>query len=678
MRNVRNWNVFYFAFYFACLAIAGCLTFSTIECTRVRAQPAKASAFSENVHVTARLIADTTAIQPGKPFKLGVELTMEPTWHTYYKISGDAGLPTKIEWKLPAGFTAGDLLWVKPEKFNDGGIVTYGYKDSTLIATQVTPAADLQGTDLKFSAQVKWLSCAEICTPGGTTVALSLPVDKPGGKAKPDNSEAFSKVGFSGSVDDLSTSAGSNHIPAAGGTDTGPGTGPGKGTDKGPSKGPDKGASTGESVLDGKFKVEGGGESQSLLGCIGLALVGGLILNAMPCVLPVIAIKVLSFFEQAGDEPARVRLLGLTFSAGIICSFLVLAAIVITLEQTGKSVGWGFLFQSPPFLIFMSSIVLLFSLSLFGMFYISAPGADKVDALANKEGYVGTFFKGVLATILSTPCTAPFLGTALGFAFAQPWYTVLLIFFTIGVGMSLPYLLLCVNPKWMKFMPKPGVWMEKFKESLGFALLATVAWLVSILGSELGLEGIVNTTYFLIAIAFATWTVSRFTNLSSTSERKMAFYAVAVVIVGIAFFSFVWTLPGIGSAPRQVKSHSSDSLIKWQRFTVQDLDKVISEHKTVLLDFTADWCLTCKYNEQTVLESAPVVEKIRALNVVPMQADFTNGDAQVTKLLNKFHRSGVPLYVIFPADKPTEPIVLPEVINQGMMLEKLDQAGPSK
>ncbi|CAN5411657.1 hypothetical protein BH10CYA1_BH10CYA1_01560 [soil metagenome] len=630
----------------------------------VTAQEAHATVSNEQPYVTAKLLVDTTAIQAGKPFKLGVELSMKSGWHTYYKESGDAGLPSKVTWKLPAGFTAGPMLWEKPSKFNDSGIVTYGYKDKTLIGAIITPPANFNSEKVEFKADVKWLSCAEICVPGGTTVSLSVPVDKSGSAATSTNADQFSKLGFEGSVNDLTldhSSKVSSAVP------------PEDGASK--PRAPDDGVS----ILDQKFTVEGSAEKpQSLLAYLALAFVGGMILNVMPCVLPVIAIKVLSFFEQARDEPARVRLMGLTFTAGIISSFMVLAGVVIALQATGRSVGWGFQFQYPGFLIAMSALVLLFAMSLFGLFYVSVPGQTKVDDLANKEGYSGTFFKGVLATILSTPCTAPFLGTALGFAFAQPWWTVALIFFTIGLGMSLPYLLLTAKPEWMRFMPKPGVWMEKFKESLGFVLLATVAWLLGVLGSELGIEGIIGTTYFLIALAFAAWLVGRFTDLTSEQGRKITVYSISTAIVAAAFYFFVYPLPGIGLKAQPVEKANSDSPIKWQPFSVDALDKQLSEHKTVFLDFTADWCLTCKFNEKTVLDSAPVVEKIKALSVVPMQADWTVQDPKITALLNKFNRSGVPLYVIFPANKPNQPIVLPEVINQQMVLEKLEEAGKSQ
>jgi thiol:disulfide interchange protein len=353
-------------------------------------------------------------------------------------------------------------------------------------------------------------------------------------------------------------------------------------------------------------------------------------------------------------------------------------------QATGRSVGWGFLFQYPAFLIGMSVVILLFALSLFGMFYISLPGTQqRVDELARKEGPLGTFFKGVLATILSTPCTAPFLGTAVGFALTQNAWTVLAIFFTIGIGMALPYFALMINPGLIKFIPKPGYWMEKFKEAMGFVLLATVVWLLYVLGTVIGAEGVVRTVAFLVSIGFATWVVSSFTDLSSSPMQKSRAWGVSMLAVGLTFYFCYAALPGFGMLPEQMarmpdKVATLPNEINWLPFNVSELEKALGKDKTVMLDFTAEWCLTCKVNERTVLDSAPVVEKLKALNVVTMKADWTTQDPQITALLSKFSRPGVPLYVIFPAGKPTQPIVLPEVITPDLVREKLAEAGPSK
>ncbi|HEY9718247.1 MAG TPA: protein-disulfide reductase DsbD domain-containing protein, partial [Trichormus sp.] len=476
------------------------------------------------VHVQLHMISDVKAVQAGKPFKLGVELMMDPGWHTYYKQSGDAGMPTSIQWKLPPGFKAGELLWEKPFKFNDAGIITYGYHSQTMIAAEITPPSDLKvGDSLTFEADVKWLSCKEVCLPGKGKSTLSLPVGDPSAAAQPDNNAAFGKVNFNG---DMSTVT----EPSVSGAPTAV-----------PSSQAVNGASaTAPSILDEKFNFAKGESTQSLFSCIVAAFIGGFILNFMPCVLPVIAIKIFSFLEQAHDEPRRVRLLGLTFSAGIVSSFMLLAAIVLGIQAAGNKVGWGFQFQYPGFVIGMSVVVLLFALSLFGLFYIQVnAGQAQLDKLANKEGYAGTFFKGVLATVLSTPCTAPFLGTALGFAFSQSPLTVAIIFLTIGLGMCSPYLLFSARPDLMKFAPKPGVWMEKLKESLGFILLATDVWLMWVLGAQVGVEAVVWNLAFLVSIAFAAWLIARFTDLTSTNQRKFTVWGIAAVITVAAFYFFI-------------------------------------------------------------------------------------------------------------------------------------------
>lgn len=630
--------------------------FASMANQPVRANPAIGK--TETQHVQAKLISDVRSVQPGKSFKLGIELTMEPGWHTYYKEPGDSGMPTKIEWMLPPGFKAGELLWEHPQRFDEGRLVTYGYNGKTLIATNIATPQKIGTGTVSIKARVKWLACKEICVPGGTEISSEIPV---GGISVPIPQivkEKFARVGFAGSIKDIERSTDRENRSTS---------------------------SESKTILDEKLNIQGSPQAPpSLAMYFFFALIGGLILNIMPCVLPVIAIKVLSFFEQADDEPDRIRLLGLTFAAGIIASFLALALTVIAIQKAGQTIGWGFQFQHPLFLVVMSTIVLLLSLSLFSFFYVSVP-TGQIDQLANKEGYLGTFFKGVLATILSTPCTAPFLGTALGFAFAQPWWIIVGIFFTIGLGMSLPYLLLTAKPEWMRYMPKPGAWMEKFKESMGFVLLATVVWLLGILGSQVGVDGMLWTGFFLVAVAFAAWMVSRFTDLTSTTSRKWVVNTCALLIIAVTFYICVIKQGKLGlSVARLTNRHATPNVTQskpdmlWQPFSLQLLDKYLHEGYTVLVDFSAEWCLTCKVNEQTVLMSEPVINKLKALNVVALEADWTTQDPTITRLLNKFNRSGVPLYVIFPAGKPTEPIVLPEVITQSLVLKKLDEAGPSK
>ncbi|MBP9093793.1 thioredoxin family protein [bacterium] len=609
------------------------------------------------VYVTPHLISDSRAVVAGQSFKLGVHLDMAQGWHTYYKEPGDAGMKTSIDWQLPPGFEVSELIWQKPEKFIEAGITTYGYHDKVLLAAVVTAPGKLTvGDKLDFKAKVKWLSCKEICLPGKGDVELRLPVatsSSPSAEA-----QEFQQLGagFKGSINDIGSADSPNS------------------------------QSKTVSVLDSSYKIGGGAtdDGASLFTYLGFALIGGLILNIMPCVLPVIAIKVMSFLEQAQDSPARVRLLGLTFSAGIISSFLVLALVVIALKAGGQSIGWGFQFQYPGFLIVMCAVVLLMSLSFFGLFYVNITvGQGEIDKLSQGEGFVGTFFKGVLATVLSTPCTAPLLAPALGFAFAEPAYIVLSIFFAAGLGMSLPYLLLTLNPAWLQKLPKPGAWMEKFKQSMGFILLATMVWLDYVLTRQIGAEPASFVNYWLVTLAFSAWIVASFTDLTSTSQRKMKIYAIAALVFGAASWFCIFAQPQVmaslspSSSSEKTGTTSGDSS-GWQPFSVSELNAQLSANKTVLLDFTADWCQTCQVNEKTVLSNSAVQDKLKELNVVKMKADWTRQDPDITKLLSKFGRAGVPLYVIFPAGKSESPIVLPEVITVQLVVDELDKAGKSK
>lgn len=658
---------------------------------------------ADEVHVRAHLVSESKSIKPGKEFLLGVQFDIEPGWHIYYKECGDAGMPTSIEWKLPPGFTHGDLLWEKPHKFVDSGITTYGYANKTFIATKVTAPANLpKDKPIKIDAVLTWLSCKEICLPGKGTVTLDVPVSD----AEPDKANAaqFSTIGWTGDVTKLTDESGHDTTPLPASVDSGTGSAGASGTAATETTGAattattsDKTASTGttgsaagsgetDAMLDELFGKKGEQAPAEGVGYyLGFALLGGLILNVMPCVLPVIAIKVMSFIEQADEEPARVRLLGLTFSAGIMSSFLALAAIVLGVRAAGQSVGWGFQFQYPGFVILMSTIVLLLSLSLFGLFYVSFnAGQDGLDKLASKEGFVGTFFKGVLATTLSTPCTAPFLGTALGFAFAQPDWVVFGIFFMSGLGMSLPYLLFTAFPQLMKFCPKPGVWMEKFKESMGFVLMATVVWLLFVLGQQVGPEGQMWASYFLLTIALACWIISRYTDLTSSNERKLKVWSIAGVIALAGGYFFIVNQPSIAlsfggvSSKNAATGSTAPEGIVWKPFSIASLKDAVAQNKTIFLDFTADWCLTCKSNEKLFLNTSEVKNKFKELKVETMQADWTTQDPDISKILNRFGRSGVPLYVVIPAGRPKEHIVLPEVISQKLVLDALDKAGPSK
>ncbi len=440
----------------------------------------------------------------------------------------------------------------------------------------------------------------------------------------------------------------------------------------------------GGSILDRQFEISSAqGGAGPLVLYILFAFIGGLLLNVMPCVLPVIALKVFGLVKMAGDQPARIRGLGISFAAGILASFLGLALVVIVLQVAGQQVGWGFQFQEPRFVIAMAALVFAFGLSLFGVFEINLPGKVVTgisSAVAQKtgKGYGASFGEGIFATVLATPCTAPFLGSALGFAFAQPWWIILLIFTCVAIGMAVPYVVLTSRPAWIRYLPKPGAWMVAAQQLMGFLMMATLLWLLYILGKQMGMEAVIWTGAFLLSVGLACWLVGRFATLTASRRSYWATWGGAVLIVVAGYLLFLVSALDINTAlavetAGTPASASSDG-IQWKQFSLAGLEEDLRGDRPVLLDFTAEWCLTCKVNEKTVLNSREVTDRIRAMNVLAVRADWTNRNPDITKLLAKFGRSGVPLYVVFPPGRSDTPIVLPEVITSGIVLDALDRA----
>ncbi len=407
------------------------------------------------------------------------------------------------------------------------------------------------------------------------------------------------------------------------------------------------------------------------------AFIGGLILNLMPCVLPVIALKILGFVSEAKSEPRRVRALGGIYAVGVLISFLVLAAIVIGVKSAGHHAGWGMQFGSPIFIVCLTTLVTLVALNLFGVFEVTLGGRalDTAGELASKHGAPGAFFNGVLATVLATPCTAPFLGAALGFAFAQSPSVIILIFLTVGLGLASPYVLLSWNPAWLKFLPKPGAWMEKFKIAMGFPMLATVVWLFNVAASTYG-KNVLWLGIFLVVVALAAWIFGEFVQRGRTQKTLAAIVVLILLIGGYAFAlekELDWRAPF-------VETNSSGSLkesatgIDWQRWSPEAVAAARAAGKPVLVDFTADWCLTCQVNKKTSLEVSSVREKIKSLGAVALVGDYTHFADAITTELNRYHRAGVPLVLVYPKNADAEATVLPEVLTPGIVLAALDRA----
>jgi thiol:disulfide interchange protein DsbD len=418
--------------------------------------------------------------------------------------------------------------------------------------------------------------------------------------------------------------------------------------------------------------------SQPLWRMLIYAFIGGLILNIMPCVLPVIALKILGFVSEARSEPRRVRNLGLVYTLGVLASFLALAAAVIGVKTAGHHAGWGMQFGSPVFIVCLTTLVTLVALNLFGVFEVTLGGRalDAAGGLASKHGAPGAFFNGVLATTLATPCTAPFLAPALGFAFSQPSATIVLIFLTVGLGLASPYVLLSCNPAWLRFLPKPGVWMEKFKVAMGFPMLATAVWLFNLAYDDYS-KNVLWLGIFLVIVAMAAWVFGEFVQ---RGRRRKAVALIVTLILLVGGYTFAleneldWrtAMPQTGFAGPLKESPDG---IDWQAWSPAAVAAARAAGRPVLVDFTADWCLTCQVNKKTSLEIPSVRAKLKALHAVALTGDYTHFPDAITTELNRYNRAGVPLVLVYPKDASAPPIVLPAVLTPGIVLDALDRAG---
>ena len=538
--------------------------------------------------VQAELKAEATAIVPGEPIMVGVLLRMAPHWHTYWKFPGDAGLPTEIKWDLPPDWKVGEIQWPIPLKLKEpGDIHVYGYHDEVLLMQELTPPASLTGATVKLSAQANWLVCEKICIPGGAKLQLDLPVAD---QNNPANEELFSRyrrslpqdwpesnvasASWSRSGSELLLaveSAALANYPVAdffplpdekvvvGHPQVERGTA-GKITFRVPIETQDPKLSSLNGIV--VFGQDANGASRNAWtlsrngpppaatvaapNASGLAkfllfgFLGGFILNLMPCVLPVISLKIFGFIQHAGQSRGRILRSGLAFIAGIFAWFVGLALLLIVLKSLGREITWAFQFTNPYFVVFMSAVVLVFALNLFGVFEISLPQSANRGLLGwtAGEGDAGSFFQGVFATVLATPCTAPFLGTALGFAFTQPGWVILVMFLAIAAGMSSPYLLLSAQPAWLRLLPKPGAWMERVKQLMGFFLLATLLFLLSVIGAQRGVEAIIWTSCFLLVLSLACWIKGAFiVPTASPTARLVSLVLVLVLVIGSGLIS---------------------------------------------------------------------------------------------------------------------------------------------
>jgi thiol:disulfide interchange protein DsbD len=670
---------------------------------------ARAQDVSELVKV--ELLAEPHSIVPGKPFQVGIRLTMKEHWHTYWRNPGDSGEPTTVEWKLPAGFSASTLEWPAPSLIKLGPVTSFGYEGETILLARITPPRDLQpGGNITLAADVAFLVCEKECIPGEANVSLPLPVTSSGGDAgstskvfEAARSELPQPSPWTATFDanpkritlalanadlrrdnvrsatffpydnTLIVNSAPQTLAAAG-----------EATQLALERGqiarsiPQRidGVLVVEEDIGGKpvrhaFAVDAtpapmAGQGVSLLQAALLALVAGVILNLMPCVFPVLSIKILHLTQHASESAARIRLHGLAYTIGILASFTALAGALYALRAGGAEIGWGFQLQSPAVVAALAFVLFAFGLSLSGVLPIGTSltrvGGSR---LLQRTGLSGSFFAGMLATVVATPCTAPFMGASIGYALTQPFIVGLAVFLALGFGLALPFLVLALVPGLQRLLPRPGRWMETLKQFLAFPLYGTAAWLIWVLSFQVGPAGLMAALAGLVLIAFAAWAYGLVQGQSGRSAFAFRGMAAAAVIAVVAIAVTIRT----DSAAESKVASSGEA--GYEAFSQQKLDTLLASGRPVLINMTAAWCITCLVNERTALSTEAVREALSGKNVAYLKGDWTNRNPEITRLLERFGRSGVPLYVLYSNGR--EPVVLPQILTPSLVLDKLAQ-----
>jgi len=675
--------------------------------------------------VQAQLVASVTNVQPGAEIYLGVHQKIIPHWHTYWINPGDSGNATTIEWTLPEGASASDIIWPAPSRFSMGPITNYAYENDVTLLTKIKiPDSVKPGEQFTAQALVDWLVCEEECIPQQVELALSLPVVAAGeslgaGDARIDDALARLPVASPWDVHasqtaiDPTTGQGELTLHIAltaaqleqvtdiwfypydwgriqqsveqlrksvdGGITLTIKTG------EAPLSIGD--AVTGVLVITEKTgdaavqKVARGfeintpvqplGSANAALGFFSallLALVGGIILNLMPCVFPVLSIKALSLVSHSNQSAAQIRSHGVIYTLGVLASFAFLALLLIALKAGGAQIGWGFQFQSPLFVLAVAYLMFAVGLSLSGVFFIGGSVTGVGSSLTEKPGYTGSFFTGVLATIVATPCTAPFMAAALGYALVQPAFKLLAIFLSLGLGLALPYLLLTCWPRLQRWLPRPGLWMERAKQFLAFPMYAAAIWLVWVLVQQAGVNSIVVALGGMLLIAIAAWLYDITLPGSARVRNTGTISALALLLLALVIGYF-----GVNNANQNVGNAAAGGAQKaaeqnWEPYSEARLNELLREGKPVFLNFTASWCISCLVNERVALSDAKVKATFKENNITYLKGDWTNRDLAITQFLKKFDRSGVPLYVFYPAGKADQPAELPQILTPDMVI----------
>jgi thiol:disulfide interchange protein DsbD len=657
------------------------------------------SAAQRSPRAVATLVADRVAVAPGESLRLGLRLALAPGWHTYWRHAGDAGAAPEIALTLPEGAAAGGVAWPAPRRIPTGPLMSFGYEGELLLPVAVTVPAGATG-EFTVEAEANWLVCAELCIPEEGRFRLSLPVAARG-QADPALASLFAAAeaaaprplpwtaraaleGRRGSLtlagEGLSAAAlrEAEFFPDA----------PGLIENAAPqalqardgaltlSLSRPEGAAmpatlTGvvalvdaagvRSAYDVAAPVGGAveGGSLPLWQVLGSALLGGLLLNLMPCVFPILAMKAMALARLSGAARREVRAHAASYTAGVLACFLALAGALIGLRGAGIAAGWGFQFTAPAFVAVLAWLMLAVGLNLSGVYAVGGP-AGAGAGLAARGGHAGSFFTGALAVLVATPCTAPFMAAAVGAALALPPAGTLLVFAALGLGLAAPYALLGLFPGLAGRLPRPGGWMEALRQGLAFPMYGAAAWLAWVLAQQAGPDGLLLLLGGAVLIGFAAWALGLAQRGGGRAGRMLA---AAAAIGALAL------LPGLAAAPPAAGTEARADA--WSATRVAALQ---AEGRPVFVDLTAAWCITCKVNEQLVLRSGPVQAAFAGRNLAYLVGDWTQGDPAIGALLREHGREGVPLYLLYPAGGGA-PQVLPQVLTEGIVLRALAEAG---
>ncbi|MDO9253791.1 MAG: protein-disulfide reductase DsbD family protein [Hydrogenophaga sp.] len=678
--------------------------------------------------VQAELLAHAPeGAAPGQQLWVGLQLTHTPEWHTYWKNSGDSGLPTELQWTLPEGVTAGDIAWPTPRKFPLGTLANYGYNGTVLLPVPLTVAPGFKGSHVDVQLSAAWLACRQECIPEEGNFTLRIPVhgstalhgqrfeaalaagpkDQPAADSvlKPEpgflsTSLAGLPVVWQGQTLEFFPETTGLIEPGAAWTQAWDGARwtariplspqrsdspaqlalvvaqanpPGEGAGSAgvrltvpvqgswpaaaalPAAVPDAlQAALDANAARAAAPTSPAGAPITLWAALIGALIGGAILNLMPCVFPVLAIKVLAFAKHAGDRSAH-RANGLAYTAGVVLSFLALGGLLLGLRAAGEQLGWGFQLQSPGVVAGLAVLFTLIGLNLAGLFEFGSVLPSRVASLQAKNPTLDAFLTGVLATAIASPCTAPFMGASLGLAIALPTVQALAVFGMLGLGMALPYLAASWWPAIARALPRPGAWMDTFRHGMAFPMFATVVWLLWVLGQQSGIDGAAALLMLLVVLALLVWALG----LRGKSRTVLAGFSLAGLLwLGWAVGPNVTRMQETGASAEVATAVQG---LSWQAWSPERQAALLAEGRPVFIDFTAAWCVTCQYNKRTTLADADVLADMATKNVALLRADWTRRDPAVTAALASLGRNGVPVYAIHKNGQA--PQVLSEVLG---------------